>query len=103
VPANRNKCGIKTIGLDKTTPLYLSSLAPCKRSQISKQGATIARAHLTKSRSKVTQTNATSTLQTEECGRLGLGGLAHYETAPCLIQLLGVSRKETRCGDQAGF
>ena len=31
-PANRNKCGIKSIGLAKTTPVYLSSLAPCKRS-----------------------------------------------------------------------
>ena len=35
--------------------------------------------------------------------RLGLGDLAHHETVQGLIQLLGVSRKETRCGDQAGF
>ena len=35
--------------------------------------------------------------------RLGPGDLAHYETVRGLIQLLEVSRKETRCGDQAGF
>jgi len=35
--------------------------------------------------------------------RLGLGGLAHHETVRSLIQLLGVSRKETRRGDQAKF
>ena len=29
-PANRNKCGIKTIGLAKTTPLYLNSQAHYK-------------------------------------------------------------------------
>ena len=28
--ANQNKCGIKTIGLAKTTPLYLCSLVPSK-------------------------------------------------------------------------
>ena len=58
-------CGIKTIGLARTTPLYLSSLAPCKRSWTIKQGASLAKAHLTNSRSKVTQTYATSTLHTE--------------------------------------
>jgi len=35
--------------------------------------------------------------------RLGLGDLAHYETARGLIQLPGVSHKETRRGDQEGF
>ena len=35
--------------------------------------------------------------------RLGPGDLVHYETARGLIQLLGVSRKETRRKDQAGF
>jgi hypothetical protein len=28
VSASRNKCGIKTIGLAKTIPLYLNSQAP---------------------------------------------------------------------------
>ena len=32
--------------------------------------------------------------------RLGPGDLAHYETPRGLIQLLGVSRKETRSEDQ---
>ena len=35
--------------------------------------------------------------------RLGPGGLAHHETVRGLIQLLGVSRKETKCKDQARF
>jgi len=35
--------------------------------------------------------------------RLGLGDLAHYETVRGLFQLFGVSRKEIRRGDQAGF
>jgi len=35
--------------------------------------------------------------------RLGPGDLAHYEIARSLMQLRGVSRKETRRGDQAGF
>ena len=35
--------------------------------------------------------------------RLGSGDLAHHETVQGLIQLLGVSHKETRCGDQAGL
>ena len=35
--------------------------------------------------------------------RLGPGGLAHHETVRGLIQLLGVSRKETRHGDQVRF
>jgi len=35
--------------------------------------------------------------------RLGPGDLAHYEIARSLIQLPGVSCKETRRGDQAGF
>ena len=30
MPANRNKCGIKTMGLAKTTPLYISSQVPYK-------------------------------------------------------------------------
>jgi len=34
---------------------------------------------------------------------LGPGDLAHHETVRGLIQLLGVSHKETRRGDQAGF
>ena len=29
-PANRNKCGIKTIGVSKTTPFYKSSQVPYK-------------------------------------------------------------------------
>jgi len=35
--------------------------------------------------------------------RLGPGDLAHYEIARSMIQLPGVSCKETRRGDQAGF
>ena len=35
--------------------------------------------------------------------RLGSGGLAHHDTVRGLIQLLGVSPKETRRGDQARF
>ena len=35
--------------------------------------------------------------------RLGPGGLAHYETGSRLDPTAGVSRKETRRGDQAGF
>ena len=35
--------------------------------------------------------------------RLGPGGLAHHETVRGLIQLLRVSPKETRRGDQARF
>jgi len=35
--------------------------------------------------------------------RLRPGDLAHHEAVRGLIQLLGVSRKETRRGDQAGF
>jgi hypothetical protein len=30
MPANQNKCGIKTIGLAKATPLYLSLQEPYK-------------------------------------------------------------------------
>ena len=59
--ANRYKCGIKTIGLTKTTPLNICSLAPCKDPKLSDKGAGLARAHLTNSRSKVTQTYVTST------------------------------------------
>jgi len=35
--------------------------------------------------------------------RLGPGNLAHHEVVRDLIRLLGVSRKEARRGDQAGF
>ena len=36
-------------------------------------------------------------------GRLGSGDLAHHEAVQGLIQLLRVSRKETRHEDQEGF
>ena len=63
--ANRNKCGIRTIGLVKTTPIYLCSLAPCKDPNLNNNGTELARAYLTNSGSKVTQTYATSTSSNE--------------------------------------
>ena len=63
--ANQNKCGIKTIGLAKTTPLYRSSQAPYKDPNLCNKGVELARAHLSNSRSKVIQTYATSTLSNE--------------------------------------
>ena len=80
--ANRNKCRIKTIGLVKTTPLYLSSQAPtkilikqlrCQARQSSPKQLQLARSH--KPMHLVLQANRGAPTQTSDA-KLTISSLA---------------------------